>query len=91
VQDELNLKRKPRTLLIGIVSRLFEQKGLDILMEAAAQVLQRDVGSPFLGSGDKKYQDDLQLLAEQHPGRVGRSHDSTNRWRARFTAVAMCS
>jgi starch synthase len=75
VQDELNLKRKPRTLLIGIVSRLFEQKGLDILMEAAAQVLQRDVQLAVLGSGDKKYQDDLQLLAEQHPGRVGRSHD----------------
>jgi starch synthase len=71
VQDELKLKRKPRTLLIGLVSRLFEQKGFDILVEAASQLLQRDVQLAILGSGDEKYHAALQSLAMQYPGRVG--------------------
>jgi starch synthase len=74
VQDELKLKRKPRTLLIGMVSRLFEQKGLDILMEAASQLLQRDVQLAVLGHGDEKYHAALKALAEQYPGRVGVDH-----------------
>ncbi len=75
VQAELKLKRKPRTLLIGMVSRLVEQKGLDILMDAAAQLLQRDVQLAVLGSGDEKYHSALQALVEQYPGRVGVDHD----------------
>ena len=75
VQDELKLKRKPRTLLIGMVSRLFEQKGLDLLVEAASQLLQRDVQLAILGSGDEKYHAALQALAGQYPGRVGFDHE----------------
>jgi starch synthase len=71
----LKLKRKPRTLLIGMVSRLFEQKGLDILVEAASQLLQRDVQLAILGHGDEKYHAALKALAEQYPGRVGVDHD----------------
>ncbi len=75
VQDELNLKRKPRTLLVGLVSRLFEQKGLDILMEAASQLLQRDIQLAVLGHGDEQYHAALKALVEQYPGRVGVAHD----------------
>ena len=58
------MKRKPRTLLIGMVSRLFEQKGFDILVEAASQLLQRDVQLAILGSGDEKYHAALQALGK---------------------------
>jgi starch synthase len=75
VQDELKLKRQPRTLLIGMVSRLFEQKGLDILVEAASQLLQRDVQLAILGHGDEKYHAALKALAEQYSGRVGVDHN----------------
>ena len=74
VQDELKLKRQPRALLIGLVARLFEQKGLDILIEAASQLLQRDVQLAVLGSGDEKYHAAVQSLVEQYPGRVGVDH-----------------
>jgi starch synthase len=75
VQDELKLKRRSRALLIGLVTRLFEQKGLDILVEAASQLLQRDVQLAILGSGDEKYHAALQALATQYPGRVGVDHN----------------
>src|SRR5512139_3764630 len=74
VQDELKLKRKPHTLLIGMVARLFEQKGLDILVEAATQLLQRDVQLAILGHGDEQYHAAVQALAQQYPGRVGFDH-----------------
>ena len=43
-------------------------------MEAASQVLQRDVQLAILGSGDEKYHAAQQSLAEQYPGRVGFDH-----------------
>jgi starch synthase len=58
-----------------MVSRLFEQKGLDILVEAASALMQRDVQLAVLGSGDEKYQAALNALAEQYPGRIGVDHD----------------
>jgi starch synthase len=71
VQDALNLKRKPRTPLLGMVTRLFDQKGLDILLEAAPQFLQRDVQLAVLGSGDEKYHAALRDLVARYPGRAG--------------------
>lgn len=74
VQTELGLKRKPRTLLIGLVSRLFDQKGLDILLAAADRLLARDVQLAVLGSGEEKYHAALKALAEKYPGQVAVDH-----------------
>jgi len=75
VQTLLGLKRKPRTLLIGMVSRLFDQKGFDILLAAADRLMERDVQLAILGSGDEKYHAALQALVEKYPGRVGVDHN----------------
>ena len=74
VQDALHLKRKPRMPLLGLVTRLFDQKGLDILLEAAPQLLQRDVQLAVLGSGDEKYHAALHELVARYPGCVGVDH-----------------
>ncbi len=75
VQEQLGLKRKPHTLLIGMVSRLFDQKGLDILLEAVERLLTRDVQLAILGSGDEKYHAAFKVLRENCPDRVGVTHD----------------
>ena len=75
VQTLLGLKRKPRTLLIGMVSRLFDQKGFDILLAAADRLMERDVQLAILGSGDETYHAALQALVEKYPGRVGVDHN----------------
>jgi len=75
VQAAFGLKRKPRTLLIGLVARLYDQKGFDILTAAADRLLERDVQLAVLGSGDEKYHAALQALAEKYPGRVGVDHN----------------
>jgi starch synthase len=75
VQAALGLKRKPRAVLIGMVSRLYDQKGCDILVAAADRLLERDVQLAILGSGDEKYHAALQALVEKYPGRVGVDHN----------------
>jgi starch synthase len=74
VQTMLGLKRKPRTLLIGMVSRLYDQKGCDILLAAADRLMKRDVQLAILGSGEEKYHAALHALVEKYPGRVGVDH-----------------
>ncbi len=75
VQAQLGLKLKPRTLLLGMVSRLYDQKGLDILLGAAERLLQREVQLAVLGSGDEKYHAAFKALRERYPGRVGVEHE----------------
>ena len=75
----MNLKRKPRTPLLGIVSRLYDQKGLDILLSAADQLLAREVQLVVLGSGDEKYHIALKELKTRHAGRIAVEHDFNER------------
>jgi starch synthase len=59
------------TPLISMISRLTEQKGIDLLFEALPQVLlQRDVGLIVLGSGESRYAEFFDGLTRRFPGRV---------------------
>jgi len=57
--------------IIGMVTRLAEQKGIDLLYDALPQLLQaRDFGLVVLGSGDTRYGDFFTDLAKRFAGRV---------------------
>jgi starch synthase len=67
----VGLTLPPNLPLIGMVSRLTVQKGIDLLFEALPLLLQtRDFGLVVLGSGDKQYEDFFTDLAKAFPGRV---------------------
>ncbi len=58
--------------LLGMVSRLAEQKGLSLVMKAADALLQHDgVQMVFLGEGDPVYHRMLQDLQARYPRQVG--------------------
>jgi starch synthase len=57
--------------LVGMVSRLVEQKGLDIIREAATSLGELNAAWVFVGMGDVEYQDFLRSLAARFPSRVG--------------------
>jgi starch synthase len=58
--------------LIGMVTRLTEQKGIDLLFDALpGLLLERDVSLVVLGSGDARYVAFFESLAQRFPGRVG--------------------
>jgi starch synthase len=57
--------------LIGMVTRLAEQKGIDLLFDALPSLLQaRDFGMVVLGSGDRRYAAFFEALARRFPGRM---------------------
>jgi starch synthase len=62
---------EPSRPLIGMVTRLAEQKGIDLLYGALPPLLQqRDFGLVVLGSGESRYVEFLEGLAMRFPGRV---------------------
>jgi starch synthase len=57
--------------VVGMVSRLVDQKGFDLLAEAAEEILKADLFLVLLGSGDPRYEEFFLELAARHPRRVG--------------------
>ena len=63
-----SFKNRP---LLGMISRLDAQKGLDLLVEILDQILNLDVGLVILGSGQEDIQTAIERTARKHRGRVG--------------------
>src|SRR5579863_1668755 len=57
--------------VIGIVSRFVDQKGFDLIADAAAELMKEDLALVALGNGDAKYEKLFQELAKKYPKRVG--------------------
>ncbi|HVX65290.1 MAG TPA: glycogen synthase GlgA [Bryobacteraceae bacterium] len=57
--------------LLGMVTRLAEQKGFDILQEVAGRIMAENAAFVILASGNPKYETWLEELRAAHPGRVG--------------------
>jgi starch synthase len=70
LQEDLGLYPRGESLLLGMVSRLTDQKGLDLITARADEILQADVQMVFLGTGDRHFEDALRNLQQRHPGRV---------------------
>jgi starch synthase len=56
--------------LVGMVSRLVSQKGLDLIEAAGQELVGLDAAYVFLGSGETKYERALSALQASHPTRV---------------------
>jgi starch synthase len=66
-----HLEIAPQTPLIGMVTRLASQKGIDLLIDALPLALEeRDFGLVVLGSGDERYATFFESLARRFAGRV---------------------
>jgi len=57
--------------LFGIVTRLAEQKGIDILLDAMQRMLWKDFSFVAVGNGEARYEDALRWLKQRYPDKVG--------------------
>jgi starch synthase len=57
--------------LVGMISRMVDQKGFDLIAALADDLPQLDAGFVVLGSGEARYEDMWRRLAAAHPGRIG--------------------
>ena len=56
--------------IIGIITRLAEQKGMDLVLEALPGILEEDAQLVVLSSGDARLEEVFRAAAAAHPGRV---------------------
>jgi len=57
--------------VLGIVSRFADQKGFDLIAAIAKDLMLEDVILTVLGTGDRRYEELIDTLANEFPGRVG--------------------
>jgi len=70
LQQEANLKVDVAIPLIGIISRLTDQKGFDILGDAIDHLLDLDLQFVVLGTGDPHYHELFSRVAQAYPGKA---------------------
>ena len=70
VQQRMGLAVEPGVPLLGVISRLTYQKGLDLLLEIAPRLVELPVQIAILGSGEAAMQDAARGLATAYPGRI---------------------
>jgi starch synthase len=71
LQQRLGLDVSPDAFLLGVISRLSWQKGLDLLLESLPRITGEGMQLALLGSGDAELEDRYRRAAEESPGRIG--------------------
>lgn len=71
ILKEFGLPQVNNAPLLGVVSRLADQKGFDILAPAMDDILSEDYQFVLLGTGEKKYHALFERMARKYPERVG--------------------
>ena len=56
--------------LLGLIGRLVEQKGIDLILECLPELLAMDVQFVLLGSGDKDFEKQLEAIALDYPNKM---------------------
>jgi starch synthase len=57
--------------LIGMISRLADQKGFDLILQASEEILALDLQLVILGTGQIEYHRKLQALQKRYPEKIG--------------------
>lgn len=70
LQHEMSLPARSDVPLFGMISRMTEQKGFDLLRDKMHEFLKRDAQFCFLGTGEPQIQSWLVDLASKFPERV---------------------
>ncbi|MDT8406478.1 MAG: glycogen synthase GlgA [Methylococcales bacterium] len=70
LQKTLGLPVAPETPVLGLISRLVEQKGIDLFLECLSELVLMPLQIVVLGSGNKSFEQRLQQLAALYPGRI---------------------
>ncbi len=70
LQKELGLAVDAKKMMIGIVSRLTDQKGFDLVAHVFDELCQDDIQIVALGTGDERYENMFRHYAWKYPDKV---------------------
>jgi starch synthase len=71
LQREMGLAEEPGAPVLGVVARLTEQKGVDLIAGVVPGLLDQGSQLVVLGDGEKKYHDLFESLHRRYPNRMG--------------------
>ncbi len=71
LQRELGLAEDDRCFMVGIVSRLTDQKGFDLIAYVMEEMLSQDAMQVVvLGTGEERYENMFRYFDEKYPGKL---------------------
>lgn len=70
LQQRCNLEVNEDIPLVGIVSRLTWQKGIDLVAPYLENLVNKNIQMVILGSGDKHYEETLRFVADCFPNQI---------------------
>ncbi len=70
LQEVMNLPARRDLPLIAIVSRLVEQKGLDLVVHILDEMLSMDIQMVVLGTGDQRFEEIFQHFTGKYPQKM---------------------
>ncbi|HWR60667.1 MAG TPA: glycogen synthase GlgA [Clostridia bacterium] len=73
LQQSLGLPQDDGIPLIGIVSRMVDQKGFDLIARVFEELLQLNLQLVVLGTGDSRYEEMFEYAAFRYPDKVSAS------------------
>jgi len=71
LQQEMGLEVRPDVPLVAIVSRLTEQKGIDLIERVLEDIMRQDLQFVVLGLGEQHYQELFSWAQWRYQGRLG--------------------
>ncbi|KRN89989.1 glycogen synthase GlgA [Ligilactobacillus ceti] len=71
LQKEYQLPVRDDVPVIGVVSRLTDQKGFQLVLEEMENLLQFDIQFVLLGTGYQKYEEAFKYFAQRYPDKCG--------------------
>jgi len=70
LQQSLGLQERIDIPLIGIISRLVDQKGFDLINYVMEDILRMDIQLVILGAGEYRYEQALKYFQEKYRGKL---------------------
>ncbi|MDY3888682.1 MAG: glycogen synthase GlgA [Agathobacter sp.] len=70
LQEELGLQVDKKKFMIGLISRLTDQKGLDLIAYAMERIVDEHTQFVVIGTGDAQYENMFRHYAWKYPGQV---------------------
>ena len=70
LQQELGLEVNPDKYLIGLISRLTDQKGLDLIQYGMERIVDENTQFVVIGTGEQRYEDMFRYYAYRYPNQV---------------------
>ena len=71
LEKRFHLKLQARTPLICMITRLTNQKGIDLVEDALEELMDKPLAFILLGTGDASYEELFSQLPDRFPGRCG--------------------